>query len=249
VCSKNILIQLLRHDRGNVCGCCVPAILQNIELGRSATFTAAVSFAPGNASTYVTAEVSPATFTLNRGRTQTLTISVTVKPGAPFATYMFGAITWTSNLGNTARIPLAVKTVPFATVPESVTLHTAQQPSVTGSYNVTAAFSGTLEMTAYGAVSAIIASGTASDKPAMTGFVVPEGLAFVRFALFAQDYADNPELDLYVVSPTLTAVWQSAKQGSDEAVLLRNPAPGQYIVQVLWSAYVRISRSACSLCS
>jgi hypothetical protein len=122
-----------------------PAALQNVELGRNATFTAAVSLDPGNASTYLTAEVSPATFTINRGRYQTLTISVTVKPGAPFATYMFGAITWTSNLGTTACIPLAAKAVPFSSVPESVTLQTGQQPSVRGSYNVTAAFSGTLE--------------------------------------------------------------------------------------------------------
>ncbi|WIA08185.1 hypothetical protein OEZ85_007638 [Tetradesmus obliquus] len=207
-------------------------VVQNVELGRNATFTASVSFNPGNASAYLSAEVSPATFTVNRGRIQTLTISITVKPGAPFGTYMFGAITWTSNLGSTARIPLAVKTVPFATVPASVTLSTAQQPSVSGSYSVTAAFSGTLELTAYGAVPAVVATGTASDKSSFLGFSVPEGLAYARFALFAQDYSGNPELDLFVFNPTLTAVWQSAQPGSDEAVLVRNPSPGQYILQV-----------------
>jgi hypothetical protein len=209
------------------------AVLQNVELGRSATFTAAVSLSPGNASTYLSAEVSPAIFTILRGRYQILQITVTVKPGAPFNAYMFGAITWTTNLGSAARIPMAVKTVPFATLPESVTLQTAQQPSVTGSYSVTAAFTGTLELTSYGAVPAVITSGPASDKPGFIGLIIPEGMAYVRFALFAQDYTPNdPELDLYVYNPTFTAVWQSANPGSDEAVVLRNPTAGQYLVQV-----------------
>jgi hypothetical protein len=202
-------------------------------VGRNTTYTAAVNLAPGNASSYITVRVTPTTFTLARGRFQTLKIDITVKRGAPFGTYMFGAVTWSSNRGTTTRIPLAVKTVPFADLPDSVILRTAQQPSYTGSYSITAGFNGFVDLTAYGAVPAVVMKGIATDKPGYSGYLIPAGILYARFALFAQDYAaDMPDLDLFVYSPTLTAVWRSAKKGSDEAVTIRNPAAGQYLVQV-----------------
>jgi hypothetical protein len=210
------------------------AMLQNVAVGRNTTYTAAVSLAPGNATSYISVKVTPPTFTLGRGRFQTLTIHVTVNRGAPFGAYMFGAITWSSNRGTTTRIPLAVKTVPFADLPDAIILRTAQQPSHTGSYSITAAFSGSIDLAAYGAVPAVILKGTATNTPGFSGYIVPAGIAYMRFALFAQDYGspNAPDLDLFIYNPTFTAVWRSASTGSDEAVTLRNPAAGQYLAQV-----------------
>jgi hypothetical protein len=205
-------------------------MLQNVAVGRNTT---AVSLAAGNASSFVTVKVTPPTFTLGRGHFQTLTIHVTVKRGAPFGTYILGAITCSSNRGTTTRIPLAVKTIPFADLPDAVIMRTAQQPSHTGSYSITAAFTGSVDLTAYGAVPAVTVKGIATDKPGFTGYIIPAGISYARFALFAQDYAAGiPDLDLYVYNPTFTAAWRSAKQGSDEAVTMRNPAAGQYLAQV-----------------
>lgn len=185
--------------------------------GAKATFSAAVSGLAGS-----TVTVSPASFTLEAGATQVVSITV-ANVSAPLNTYRNGAITWTSDKGHTARIPIVSRPVALA-APLAV--------SGTGeaiSYGVTFGFNGPFTATVRGLVAPAVSAGSVSQDPDQTfdpadptgtvafDVTVPAGTTYARFALFDSDVAAGSDMDLYVYQGS-TLVGSSAGGTSAEEV-------------------------------
>lgn len=185
--------------------------------GARATFTAAVSGLAGSAVT-----VSPASFTLNAGATQVVTITV-ANNGAPLNTYRTGAITWTSDKGHTARIPVVSRPVALA-APAAVAGGGAAI-----SYGVTFGYTGAFTASVRGLVAPAVTAGTVSQDPDQTfdpadptgtasfDVTIPAGTTYARFALFDSDVAAGSDMDLYVYQGS-TQVGASAGGTSAEEV-------------------------------
>jgi subtilisin family serine protease len=166
--------------------------------GRRATFTASTSGLAGT-----TVAVSPSTFTLNPGQSRDLQITFT-NSNAPLNVYRNGAITWTSDLGHSVRIPTVVKPVALS-APASVS------GSASGiSYGVTFGYTGSFTATPRGLAAAIVSPGMVAQDPDQTfdpadptgtvaiPVVIPAGTTYQRYALFDADVAPGTDLDLYV---------------------------------------------------
>ncbi len=201
--------------------------------GRSASFAAASSGLAG-----MTVAVSPATFTLAPGASQDLTITIS-NVSAPLNTYRNGAVTWTSDLGHSVRIPTVVRPVALAAPPA-----VSSDGSPT-SYPVTFGYSGAFTATPRGLVPAVATAGTVSQDPDQTfapsdptgtvaiPVVIPAGTTYQRYALFDSDVATGTDLDLYVYQGS-ALVGSSAGGTSAEEVnfSFSNPTGGPIALTV-----------------
>jgi subtilisin family serine protease len=180
-------------------------------------------------------KVTPATFTINPGKTQTFTVKFTRTTADP-NTYTGGQLTWTDGT-HIVRIPMVVNPVALA-VPAAV--------SGTGgaiSYNVTFGYDGPFTATARGLVPAVITPGTVADDPTdgacsltspnaqLIPVAVPAGTTYARFSLFDADVNLGSDMDLCVFNGT-TQVGSSGSGTSAEEVNLINPEAATYTVVV-----------------
>lgn len=165
--------------------------------------------------------VTPARFTLKRGQSQKLSITIT-RTTALANAYTGGYLTWSDGKHN-VRIPVVVRPVALA-APEQVS----------GPYNVTFGFAGTLSATPRGLIAATQTPGViATDAEVNIPVTVPAGTTYARFSLFDPAVASTLDLDLEVYNSAGTLVGSSGSATAAEQVSLVNPAAGTYTVRVL----------------
>ncbi len=216
-----------------------PSNLNQASIGVSAltgvrTVTRTVTSVSSERETYAcsasvpgfTATVSPASFTIRKGRTQALSATFT-RGTAPFGAYAQGFLTCTGNRGHVVTSPVAL---------QPLILSAPAQLASTGgslSYPVTAGFSGPFTASPAGLVPADTADGSVSDAESVWYVVdVPAGSVLARFALFDATTAPASDLDLYVYRADGTIVGTSAGATSAEQVDLARPSAGTYYVEV-----------------
>jgi len=193
--------------------------------GKKLVVTASVT------STGFTADVSPATLTLNPGESQSFTVTFT-RTTAALNAYTGGQLYWTGG-GYTVRSPIVVRPVALAAPTQ-----------VSGSYNVTFGYTGAFTATARGLVPAAITAGNVSDDPTdgacsltapnaqLIPVSIPAGTTYARFSLFDADVNPGTDIDLCVANSAGTIVGSSGSGTSAEEVNLTNPAAGNYTVVV-----------------
>ncbi|HWI30299.1 MAG TPA: S8 family serine peptidase, partial [Microbacterium sp.] len=221
-------------------------VTRTVRATTAGTYAASVDL-PG-----FTAVVEPASITLAEGAKATFTVTFT-KTTAPAEEWGTGFLTWTGP--ETVRSPIALFPV-TADAPAEVT-----GTGVTGSTDVEIipGVSGDLPLNLGGLAPAVLQ--TDPEFPAVPGhsgdensfyaegdpgaedynayFVVdvPEGSKVARFDLATND-EEGLDLDLFVYRVVSPEVWSyyeqftSASGSADEAVLLHDPTPGTYLVQV-----------------
>lgn len=154
------------------------------------------------------------------------------RTSAKLGRYAQGAVTLSGP--TSVRLPVALKPVPVA-APTSVT-----GTGTTGSVTVplTAGLTGSLDVAARGlAKSTTVADTVAAAASDFQCVTVTEGTRLAKFQVDSVD--DSADLDLFVLQspscdPTKATglAGQSATASGDEAVTLRNPPPGTYVVEV-----------------
>lgn len=198
--------------------------------GGPATYTASVTGMDG-----IQVVVSPASITLNPGKTASFTVTFTTDT-APLNTYTGGYLTWSDGTHD-VRIPLVVKPVALA-VPAEV-----ESDGTDISYDVTFGYTGDFTATARGLVAADTFAGTVLDDPTdgscslttpnaiLVPVTIAEDTTYARFALF-DNYTDgDDDLDLCVYYGT-QQVGLSGTGTSEEEVNLIDPEAGDYTVVV-----------------
>jgi len=200
--------------------------------GQSATYTPSVSGMLG-----ITVAVSPASMTLQPGKSATFTVTFT-RSTAPVNAYSSGHLTWTDGI-HTVRIPMAVRPIELS-APSEVA---ASGTSGSLSFPIKFGFDGEYAAGAHGLVPALQTAGNVVDDPSDTFapfgpgttlhmITVPADQAYARFSLF-DDYTDgNDDLDLYVYFPNGAFAGGSGSGTSAEQVNLLFPPPGDYYVFV-----------------
>jgi subtilisin family serine protease len=174
----------------------------------------------------ISANVSPASFTLNPGQKQTLQITIS-NSGAALNAYTGGQLTWTDGT-HIVRIPVVAKPVALAAPTQ-----------VSGSYGVTFGYDGSFAATARGLVPAT----TFVDSISTGGsgyyvVTVPAGSTYARFSLFDANVSPASDLDLVVYRcgdpscATGSVVGSSGSGTSAEEVSLLNPTAATYLVEV-----------------
>ena len=174
--------------------------------------------------TGVTVTVSPASFTINPGKSQKVSITF-LRTTAPVGAYAGGQITWTDGK-HKVRIPAVVRPVVFAAPTQ-----------VSGSYSVTFGYDGSFTATARGLVPAT----TFADTVAITSpnaynvhvVTVPAGTTHTRFSLFDANTTPGSDLDLEVYDSAFNFIGGSGGGTSAEEVNFRDLAPGTYYVLVV----------------
>ncbi|HYF73496.1 MAG TPA: S8 family serine peptidase [Nocardioides sp.] len=151
---------------------------------------------------------------------------------APLGEYVTG---WVRLTGPTSvRIPVALK--PLSVDAPRMVAGTGTTGSV--DVPITAGFTGELDVTAHGlAASDTVAGTVAPNESDVECVTVTEGATLAKFQLDAAD--DTADLDLYVyssascsVEDAIAEVGSSATASADEAVTLRDPEPGTYLVDI-----------------
>ncbi|MFK5645558.1 cell wall-binding repeat-containing protein [Ornithinimicrobium sp. LYQ121] len=205
--------------------------------GEGGTFTSQVEAPEG-----MTVEVSPATVTVPAGGEATFEVTITNQSGA-LGEWSFGSLTWTGP-GSDVRSPIAVKPVAIGAPGEIVV------SGVEGSqtFEVVPGGAGTLTSVVHGLTQADTQEvSVTSDGPAggasiadlVLPVTVPEGAAAIRVEVWQDEWDPTVDLDLdlYLATSTGTIIAQSAAGGSDEAVTVTAPAPGDYLVVIdNWNA-------------
>jgi len=187
-----------------------------------------------------TAKVSPREVRIPAGQSVSFTVTFT-RTTVAFNAWSFGSLTWSGD-DYRLRSPIALKAKEFAV-----------QGSVAGSgasgsadLPVRFGYTGSLSVSAAGAVSANTVAGVVDNDPAhdvaaaidsgvgynLEAVVVPAGASLTRIALRNADVNPGADIDLYVFDSNFDQVGQSAAGGSHETVDLVDPAPGVYYVLV-----------------
>jgi subtilisin family serine protease len=196
----------------------------------NATYTAAVSGLTG-----ITVNVSPASLTIQPGKSKSYTVTFTRTTAAALNSYAAGQLTWSDGL-HSVRSPLVIKPVALAAPPQ------VSSNGAAINYSVKFGYTGTFSATARGLVPAVTTTGSITDdpgdsfSPVPSDFVkaiavsIPAGTSFARFSLFDADVPAGSDIDLYVYKGA-TLVALSGGGTSDEEVNLLAPA-GDYTVYV-----------------
>ena len=191
----------------------------------TATYTASFTGMSG-----FTVEITPSSFTLNRGRTGSFTVKFT-RTTAALNAYTGGQLTW-SDGSHSVRVPMVVRPVALAAPTQ-----------VSGSYGVTFGYDGSFTATARGLIPAAITTGTVADDPTdgacsltspnaqLIPVTVPAGTTYARFSLFDADVNPGSDIDMCVFRGT-TLVGASGSATSAEEVNLVNPPAADYTVVV-----------------
>jgi subtilisin family serine protease len=186
----------------------------------------------------VTAEVTPASFSINPGATQTFTVKFT-RTTAALNAYVGGQLTWTGSQGHTVRSPIVVKPVALSAPPQL-----AQTGAAATSYDVAFGYAGAFSATARGLVPAALTAGTVADDPTdgscsltspnaqLVPVAIPSGTTYARFSLFDADVTPGADIDLCVFNAAGALVGASGSGTSAETVDLLAPGAGTYTVVV-----------------
>ncbi|WP_395687746.1 S8 family peptidase [Caenimonas koreensis] len=221
----------------NTASIAVGAMAGSITVTRrvtNVTNSAAVYTPTVSGMTGITVDVQPASLSIAAGETKTFTVKFT-SAGATLNSYVGGQLTWTegappsagplamSIAAHTVRIPMVVKPVALAAPTE-----------VSGSYNVSYGFTGTLTTAVDGLVPAAVVSTDISNGASVDfSVVVPAGKTYVRFALFDGDGLPvGTDIDLEVYRGS-TLVGSSGGATSAEVVTLKAPTAATYTVRVI----------------
>ncbi|WP_181009934.1 cell wall-binding repeat-containing protein [Ornithinimicrobium sufpigmenti] len=199
--------------------------------GAGGTYTASVE-APEGMSVVVT----PATIEVAEGGSAEFEVTIT-NDGAPVGEWAFGSITW-SGEGSDVRSPIAVHPVAVAAPTDLVI--SGVEGSAT--WEVVPGTSGTMTSVVHGLTPAstqevtVISDGP-DGGPGITDLVVPvtipEGAAAFRAEVWEDEWTPaGLDLDLFLATPDGQVIAQSAAGGSDEAITLVDPAPGQYLLAI-----------------
>ncbi|QFG67924.1 cell wall-binding repeat-containing protein [Ornithinimicrobium pratense] len=214
------------------------------QLAGSQTVTRTVTATDGGGTYTATVEapegmsvvVTPATITVPEGGEAEFTVTIT-NNGAALGEWAFGSITWTGE-GSDVRSPLAVNPVAVAAPTDLVV--TGTEGSTT--FEVVPGSTGTMTSVVHGLTPANTQEvEVESDGPGGGGsiadLVVPvtiaEGAAAFRVEVWEDEWSPaGLDLDLYLADSTGQVVAQSAAGGSDEAITLVNPTPGDYQIAI-----------------
>lgn len=183
----------------------------------AATYTPAVTGMTG-----ITVVVLPASLSINPGETKTVTVKFT-NTAAPLNAYVGGQLTLSDGAGHTVRVPMVARPVALAAPAE-----------VSGTYNVSFGFTGTLGTAVDGLVPATVSSSTISQDGFVDfNIVVPAGKTYFRAALFDGDGLPvGTDLDLEVYNGA-TRVGTSGGSTAAEVVTLKTPTAATYKVRVV----------------
>ncbi len=217
----------------------------------SATYTASAAV-PG-----FDAVVTPATLELAPGATASFTVKLSAN-GAPVNVWQFGQLVWQD--GNHAvRIPVTARTGIPVTSPAEIL---SDKTSGAKLFTAKTSFSGRLgsikgglkEMTVSPEISltrsplseaqfkTLCTKGENTASMRVTDFAVPADAMVIRFAIRQQDSAPKDDNDMAVISPSGGWTYFGVT-GSNAAVQLRSPAPGNYRVCVLaWNGGAQVVR-------
>ncbi|MBK7901797.1 MAG: S8 family serine peptidase [Proteobacteria bacterium] len=183
---------------------------------RRATYNVSVSGLAG-----LTVTVSPATFTINPGKSQQVSITFQTTTATPNA-YVGGQITW-SDGKHKVRIPVVVRPLALAAPTQ-----------VSGNYSVKFGYDGPFTAAARGLVPATTVSDTvAIDDYNVHVVSVPAGTTYTRFSLFDANSSADSDLDLEVYNSAFTLIGGSGGATSAEEVSFVNLTPGTYYVLVV----------------
>jgi hypothetical protein len=195
-----------------------------------------------------TVTVSPAAFTVPKGKSRTVDITIT-RTDAAFGEWTTGSMSFTGKRGHVARIPMAVRPVAAAVDPGEV--H-GDAPEGSGVVNVTSGFTGEMTTSVTGLVGVTPEEGTfptgnhagafdyvapadpepgTSDSVWSTEVDVPDATTLLRMSA---DAADDADLDLWVYRVSDSGAQQlvaysAGPAGQDEQVTMADPTPGTYI--------------------
>ncbi len=212
-------------------------------VGSAAQYSASVEAPAG-----IAVSVEPAVLSLSPGETAEYTVTLRTR-GEPFYDWRFGAIRWAA-AGRTVRTPLAVYALPFA-APLSVS---GSGPAGSQELELRFGHSGTYRTRISGLVPADVARDSVADDPFNaysfepdTALLPPNVRRFVftvaprqlylRIATFDSTTAGDTDLDVYAYyCPGLIVcigeALASGNRGSDEAINVISPQPGEWIVDV-----------------
>ena len=196
----------------------VTRLVTNVDQ-RRATYNVSVEGLAG-----LTVTVSPATFTINPGKSQKVSITFRTTTAA-LNTYVGGQITW-SDGKHKVRIPAVVRPVALGAPSQ-----------VSGPYSVTFGYDGAFTATARG----LVPAATFTDSVAITdpiaynihAVTVPAGTTYTRFSLFDATTSPGSDLDLEVYNSLFEFIGGSGGGTSAEEVNFSNLAPGTYYVVVV----------------
>jgi subtilisin family serine protease len=212
------------------------------NVGPAATYRASVAAPPGTA-----VEVSPSVLRLAHGELARYRVTVR-RVSAPLGRFGFGALAWSDGT-HRAETAITVRPVRLA-APEEVT---AQGRSGRRRLPLRFGYSGSFSARARGPLPALEQNAVVEDDPANDVLValetgvgvrlhqrsVPRRTALARYALFDPYTDGRDDLDMYVLGPLPADPNQpaplagfSAGGSSQEAVTLRRPKPGNYVVVV-----------------
>ncbi len=232
----------------------VSNVLGSVVVNRSVTNVGA-SAATYNASISVpgyTAVVSPATLNLAVGETKPFTVTLT-RSSAPSNAWQFGTLTWTDG-SHVVRSPVVARSGAPVVAPDTITSNRA---SLSKSISVTTGFTGKMKAV-YGGLKEISRSAfnvaeapsgsveTAAQVQAacraagpgvrVVPVTVPSGAVLAQFELFNRDTSSGnggDDLDLAVLNGAGNLVGTSLRGGSNEEIVMRSPAAGNYRVCVI----------------
>jgi subtilisin family serine protease len=193
----------------------------NVSEGHS-TYTASVAGMTG-----FDVKVTPASLTIERGKTKSFTVTFT-RTNAALNAYTGGQLTLVGGTSKKKSVQHEVR-VPIVVRPVAL----AAPTQVGGSYNVTFGYNGAFSATARGLVPAIANTGTIAtgDFIRVATITIPAGTTHARFSLFDADVAPGSDIDLYVYNAATSALVGASGGGtSAEEVNLLNPAAGTYWV-------------------
>lgn len=204
-------------------------ITRTVTAATAGTYTASVDV-PG-----VDAVVTPASFTIEAGKTQTFTIEFT-NATAPVEEWATGSLTWTG-ADTTVRSPIAV----FPVTADAPTAISGEGADGDVDVTITPGYTGELPLNLFGLAKENVlidgdeTTGAATDGTTEVLVQVPAGIELARFELDSSDDTGS-DLDLAVyrvVSETdhrYYQAWQSATGSADEAVQIAQPTAGWYLI-------------------
>ena len=192
----------------------VTRTLTNVD--RRSTYTVSVTGLAGT-----TVSVTPASFTINPGKSQKVSITVT-RTTAALNTYVGGYITW-SDGRHKVRVPVVVRPVALGAPAQ-----------VSGSFPVKFGYDGAFSATGRGLVPAT----TFPDTVLINDYnvypiTVPAGTTYARFSLFDANATAGSDLDLEVYNSAFALIGSSGGATSQEEVNFLNLPAGQYYVLVV----------------
>ncbi|RTL16739.1 MAG: peptidase S8 and S53 subtilisin kexin sedolisin [Burkholderiales bacterium] len=222
----------------------------------SATVTRRVTNVGATTATYnatasvpnFTTVVTPSSLTLAPGETKSFTVKLTPTASAVTNVWNFGSLTWTDG-SHIVRSPVQARVGVPIVAPASQSGLTTSGSRL---FTVKTGFNGRMGVKKAGlkdvtlgvpvtltpgslnstALKAVCQAGVDTASTKVYNFSVPAGTAVFRAALRQADTSDaSDDNDMILVGPDGASVY-SGNDGSNEAVQLVNPAPGNYRVCV-----------------